>query len=144
MSLKRRWYWPFSRRLATAGERIPTNIPAANEFALRAAMATGGVAVTSLTEIILNIPMTAHCMGGAAIGGNRDHGVCDARGRIFDYRNMYIADGSMLGANLGVNPSLTITALAEHVMSHVPAAAEQQWLATGVDLPVADSTITSS
>jgi cholesterol oxidase len=131
MRLKRRWFWPFSKRLATDGQKIPTFIPAANDFALKAAKATGGVAMTSMTEILLNIPMTAHCMGGAAMGHDRSDGVCDGRNRVFGYRNMYVCDGSVLGANLGVNPSLTITALAEHAMSHVPPAAEQRWDAIG-------------
>jgi cholesterol oxidase len=131
MKLKRRWFWPFSRQLATDGDKIPTFIPAANEFALKAAKATGGIPMTSLTEIMLNIPMTAHCMGGAAMGHNPAEGVCDGRNRVFGYRNMYICDGSMFGSNLGVNPSLTIAALTEHAMSHIPVSAEQKWDAIG-------------
>lgn len=122
MRWRRPWYWPFSKTLVTQGERIPTFIPAANAFAVKAARATGGVAQTTLTEILLNVPMTAHCMGGAAMGRTADEGVCDARNRVFGYRNMYIVDGSMLAANLGVNPSLTITALAERAMALIPAA----------------------
>jgi cholesterol oxidase len=125
MHLARRWYWPFSKRLATCGPKIPAFIPAANEFAIKAAAATGGVAVTSLTEILLNVPMTAHCIGGAVMARSVEEGVCDAQHRVFGYRNMYICDGSILSANLGVNPSLTIVALAEHCMSHIPPAAGQ-------------------
>jgi cholesterol oxidase len=127
MRLKRRWFWPFSRRLATSGARIPTFIPAANEFALRAARVTGGVPMTSVTEILLNVPMTAHCMGGAVMGRDRRQGVIDGRNRVFGYANMFICDGSALSANLGVNPSLTITALTEHAMSHIAVAGEQRW-----------------
>ena len=61
---------------------------------------------------------------GAAMGRSADEGVIDYRNRVFGYQNMYICDGSMLGANLGVNPSLTITALTEHAMSHIPAKQE--------------------
>jgi cholesterol oxidase len=135
MKLRRPWYWPFAQRLSTSGPRIPTFIPAANDFAAKAAQAAGGVAMTSLSEILFNIPMTAHCIGGAAIGASPATGVCDARQRVFGYRNMYICDGSVLAANLGVNPSLTITALAEHAMSHVPSAACQQWDAIGEEAP---------
>ncbi|HVL77478.1 MAG TPA: GMC oxidoreductase [Noviherbaspirillum sp.] len=135
MRLKRRWFWPFSKQLATHGERIPTFIPAANDFAMKAAQATGGVAQTSITEILLNIPMTAHCMGGAAMAASPADGVCDGKNRVFGYHNMYICDGSMLGANLGVNPSLTITALTEHAMSHVPPKSAQRWDATGTEVP---------
>ena len=124
MRLKRPWYWPFARTLTTAGARVPTFIPAANELAMKGAKATGGVAATSIVEILFNVPMTAHCMGGAAMAKSGEEGVCDGRGRVFGYLNMYVCDGSMIGANLGVNPSLTITALAEHAMSHVPAAGE--------------------
>jgi cholesterol oxidase len=127
MRLKRRWYWPFSQHLSSAGDRIPTFIPAANDFAMRAARATGGVPMTLLTEILLNVPMTAHCMGGAVMARDCRHGVIDARSRVFGYTNMYICDGSTLSANLGVNPSLSIAALTEHAMSHVPRATEQRW-----------------
>jgi cholesterol oxidase len=122
LRLARRWYWPFSKRLASYGPKIPAFIPAANDFALKAAAATGGVALTSLFEILLNVPLTAHCMGGAVMARSAQEGVCDAQHRVFGYRNMYICDGSILGANLGVNPSLTIAALAEHCMSHIPPA----------------------
>ncbi|GAC1454452.1 MAG: GMC family oxidoreductase [Steroidobacteraceae bacterium] len=127
MCLKRRWFWPFARRLATSGGHIPTFIPAANAFAMRAARATGGVPMTLVTEILLNVPMTAHCMGGAVMGRDRRQGVIDGRNRVFGYANMFICDGSALSANLGVNPSLSITALTEHAMSHIPRADEQRW-----------------
>jgi cholesterol oxidase len=123
MRLGRRWFWPFRRRLVTEGPRIPTFIPAANAFAMKAAEATGGVPMTSLSEIFLDIPMTAHCLGGAVMGQDASAGVCDSRGRVHGYQNLYVCDGSVVSANLGVNPSLTIAAIAEHVMSHVPAAA---------------------
>jgi len=127
MLLKRAWYWPFMKRLVTRGKAIPTFIPQANDFAIKVAEATGGVPMTSITEILFDIPMTAHCMGGAAMARDRNDGVCDGRNRVFGYSNMYICDGSVLGANLGVNPSLTITAIAEHAMSAIPTAAEQSW-----------------
>ena len=62
-------------------------------------------------------------MGGCAMAETVEHGVMDARNRVFGYQHMLICDGSMLSANLGVNPSLTITALTEHAMSHIPAKA---------------------
>ena len=61
------------------------------------------------------------------MGRGPEEGVCDGAGRVFGYRNLYICDGSVIAANLGVNPALTITALAEHAMSHVPAASEERW-----------------
>jgi cholesterol oxidase len=75
-------------------------------------------------EAWANIPTTAHILGGAAIGRDATTGVVDAAGRLFGYRNFLVCDGSIVPANPGVNPSLTITALAEHAMSQVPAAAQ--------------------
>lgn len=120
MRLVRRWYAPWRRRLATEGTRVPTFIPEANAFAETAARLTGGVAGTSLTEILFDVPMTAHCMGGVPMGRDPASGACDSSGRLFGYRNLLVCDGSVLSSNLGVNPSLTITALAEHVMARVP------------------------
>ena len=77
-----------------------------------------------LPEILFNVPGTAHCIGGCVIADNSAHGVIDSRHRVFNYKNMYICDGSVIAANLGVNPSLTITALAERAMSFIPPAAE--------------------
>jgi cholesterol oxidase len=71
-------------------------------------------------EAWANIPTTAHILGGAVIGGDPGSGVVDAAGRLFGYRNFLVCDGSIMPANPGVNPSLTITALAEHAMSQVP------------------------
>jgi cholesterol oxidase len=119
--LRRRWYWPFKRLLTSDGERIPTNIPAANTFALKAAEKFGGVAITSSTEILFGMPMTAHCIGGCVMGEDASTGVIDAKHRVFGYDNLYVIDGAAVGANLGVNPSLTITALAERAMSFIPA-----------------------
>ena len=72
------------------------------------------------TEALLNIPTTAHILGGAVIGRDADTGVVDRLGRAFGYRNLIICDGSIVPANPGVNPSLTITALAEYIMAAVP------------------------
>jgi cholesterol oxidase len=101
---------------------IPTYIPVANQFAAWLAARTGGVAQTALMEAIANIPTTAHVLGGAVIGADPSTGVVDAHQRVYGYENLLVCDGSVLPANVGVNPSLTITAMAEHAMSHVPAA----------------------
>ncbi len=124
MRWKRRWYWPFSKYLSSEGDRIPTFIPEANAFAAKAASSTGGFALSSLSEIAFNVPTTAHCMGGCAMSDSPHSGVIDAQNRVFNYQNLYVIDGSMLTANLGVNPSLTITALAERAMSFIPEKAQ--------------------
>lgn len=121
MRWQRPWYFPFIKKLTTHGDRIPTFIPEANAFTEKAAQATGGVGLSSISEIAFNVPMTAHCMGGCAMADTPERGVIDKQNRVFNYKNLYVVDGSMLSANLGVNPSLTITALAERAMSFIPA-----------------------
>ncbi|WP_037496586.1 FAD-dependent oxidoreductase [Solirubrobacter soli] len=100
----------------------PTFIPVANEFTAWLAKRTGGIAQSSIMEAAANIPSTAHILGGAVIGADPSKGVVDARMRVFGYENLLVCDGAAIPANVGVNPSLTITALAEHAMSHVPSA----------------------
>jgi cholesterol oxidase len=104
----------------------PTFIPVANHFAAWLERRTGGVAQSSIMEAVLNIPSTAHILGGAVIGADPSRGVVDARQRVFGYENLLVCDGSAIPANVGVNPSLTITALAEHALSHVPGGASAQ------------------
>jgi cholesterol oxidase len=127
MRWERPWFWPFTRMLVSRGDKVQTYIPKANEFARKFAQIAGGTAMSMLPEILFDIPGTAHCIGGCVIAGSRDRGVVDDHHRVFGYRNMYICDGSVLAANLGVNPSLTITALAERAMSFVPSAAKTDW-----------------
>jgi cholesterol oxidase len=98
----------------------PTYIPAAEKAAKWFAKRTGGIAQSGLTESSLNIPTTAHILGGAVIGATPEEGVVDARHRAFGYENLLITDGSAMPANPGVNPSLTITAMAERAMTFVP------------------------
>jgi cholesterol oxidase len=98
----------------------PTFIPVANQAAEWFAKRTGGVAQSSVTEALLNVPTTAHILGGAVIGADASQGVVDSQQRVFGYENLLVCDGSVIPANVGVNPSLTITALAEHAMSRVP------------------------
>ena len=105
---------------------MPPNVAAArsaNAFAQAAAQKFGGIPITSSSEILFDMPMTAHCIGGCVMGTSRETGVIDARHRVFGYRGLYVVDGSAVGANLGVNPSLTITALAERAMTFIPAKA---------------------
>jgi len=127
MRWQRPWFWPFRKFLVSRGDKVPTYIPKANEFAQRYAQLTGGFPMSMLPEILFDVPGTAHCIGGCVIADSSTHGVVDSHHRVFHYKNMYICDGSVVAANLGVNPSLTITALAERAMSFIPAAAETEW-----------------
>jgi cholesterol oxidase len=111
------------------GEPNPTWIPSGHRALQRLAVRLGertGVPATpggSLGEV-LNVPMTAHFLGGAVIGATRDAGVLDPYQRVWGYPGLHVVDGSAVSANLGVNPSLTITAQAERAMSLWPAAGE--------------------
>ena len=78
-----------------------------------------------LTETLLGIPTTAHILGGACMGDSPATGVIDHRHRVFGYEGLYVIDGSAVSANPGVNPSLTITSLAERAMTFIPAKAKQ-------------------
>ena len=100
----------------------PTFIPIANKAAEWFAERTGGIAQSSFTEAMFNIPSTAHILGGAVIASDPSQGVVDANQHVFGYENLLVCDGAAVPANVGVNPSLTITALAEHAMSQIPAA----------------------
>jgi cholesterol oxidase len=120
MRLRRRWWWPFHKVLVSEGPPVPAYIPQANAFAERAAALVGGAAMSMTTEILFDAPGTAHILGGCAMGATAKCGVVDSQNRVFGYQNLYICDGSVLPANLGVNPSLTICAVTERAMSFIP------------------------
>jgi len=122
---RRRWFGGIGLRTEQdAAKPNPTFIPVANEAADWLARHTGGIAQSGLLEAAANIPTTAHILGGAVIGRDAAGGVVDRHNRVFGYRNLLVCDGAAMPANPGVNPSLTITAIAEHAMSHIPAAGE--------------------
>jgi cholesterol oxidase len=104
----------------------PTFIPVANEAAEWLAERTGGIAQSSFSEALFNVPNTAHILGGAVIGHSPEDGVVDSHQRVFGYENLLVCDGSAVPANVGVNPSLTITALAEHAMAEIPPKGEAE------------------
>ncbi len=137
MRLGRVWFWPFKKTLVSRGQRIPTYIPQANEFAMKAAKLAGGTPMSMVTEILFDIPCTAHILGGCPMAASPEQGVVDGRHRVFGYKNMYVCDGSVVAANLGVNPSLTICALTERAMSFIPTAAKTEW--NDVAEPVLDA-----
>ncbi len=121
---KRRLAWPFQRsttsRLEPGSEPTPATIPIGNEVTRRVANKIGGIPRSSINEVVLNAPVTGHIMGGCIMGQSREEGVIDLENRVFGYHNLRVCDGSMLTENLGVNPSLTITALSERAMSFIP------------------------
>ncbi|HEX6228028.1 MAG TPA: GMC family oxidoreductase [Solirubrobacterales bacterium] len=95
---------------------LPEAVKATEWFAKR----IRGIPQSALTESIQNVPTTAHILGGAVIGADPESGVVDAGNRVFGYENLLVTDGASIPANPGVNPSLTITAKAEHAMSLIP------------------------
>ncbi len=127
MELGRLWFRPFRKTLVSRGRRIPTYIPQANDFASKAAKLIGGTPMSMITEILFDIPTTAHILGGCPMAASPAEGVVDHRHRVFGYKNLYVCDGSVVAANLGVNPSLTICALTERAMSYIEPAAKTEW-----------------
>lgn len=101
------------------GEPNPTWIPAGNQVTRRIAEKIDGVAGGTWGELF-NIPLTAHFLGGAAIGDSSQTGVIDPYQRVYGYPTLYVADGAAISANLGVNPSLSITAQAERAAALWP------------------------
>lgn len=97
-----------------------SSIPEASELARGFAEVADGFPQSLIMETLLNIPTTAHVLGGCCMGAHPGEGVIDTRHRVFGYPGLYVVDGSAVSANLGVNPALTITALAERAMSWIP------------------------
>jgi cholesterol oxidase len=95
-------------------------IPDAKKYAEQYSKIVNGKPVTLITETLFGMPTTAHILGGAVMGKDVGEGVIDKDNHVFGYENLYICDGSMISANPGVNPSLTIMALTERAMSKIP------------------------
>jgi cholesterol oxidase len=101
----------------------PAWLPVAHDAAKHLADVIDGTPMGNVGEA-LNKPFTAHFVGGAVIGASADTGVVDAYHRVFGYSGLHIVDGSTIAGNLGVNPSLTITAQAERALSMWPNAGD--------------------
>ena len=121
---KRRWWWPFDHTLASQREdnreKVPVYIPQAQKVTKALAKKIGGIPQSPINEVLLNKGITAHILGGCPMGPSPEQGVIDGKHRVYGYKGMFVVDGSMIPANLGVNPGLTITAMAEHAMSYIP------------------------
>jgi cholesterol oxidase len=101
------------------GYTINAQVEGSHEITRKFAVKTNGVPLGSIGENILGLPTTAHILGGAPIGKDASEGVVDENFQVHNYEGLYIVDGSIMPANPGVNPSLTITALAEYAMSKI-------------------------
>jgi cholesterol oxidase len=118
----------FGRRLTTRpghGDPNPTWIPVANEAARHTAERIGGEPMGSIFEATLNVPTTAHIIGGCPIGATAEEGVVDPYHRVHGHPGLHVCDGSVITANLGVNPSLTITAMTERATALWPNRGEE-------------------
>lgn len=127
--LKLRWkkprFWGFGGGLRSErsdAKGVPVYFPIAHRIARRMAEKIDGQPQSCNLEIALNVPTTAHILGGCPMGTSAANGVIDDACRVFGYQGLYVVDGSAIPANLGVNPSLTIAALAEHAIAQIPAA----------------------
>ena len=105
---------------SSTAQQIPSHIPIGEKAAQTIVENTGGSTLTTYMDSILGIPTTVHILGGACIGKDTGSGVIDEIFEVFNYPGMYVVDGSVVPSNRGVNPSLTITALAEYAMSRFP------------------------
>lgn len=123
MRSKRSILNPFRRKMVSTlegGEKPTASIPEATALAQEIAKLSGGFPGSLITEVVTNTPTTAHILGGCCMGSDATSGVIDHRHRVFGYDGLYVVDGSAISANPGVNPSLTILALAERAMSFIP------------------------
>lgn len=102
------------------GESPSAFIPDAHDLAKKHAQLTDAKNVVVLSETLTGIPSTAHILGGCVMGKDLHEGVINAQNEVFGYPNLLVCDGSMISANPGVNPSLTITAISERAMSKIP------------------------
>jgi cholesterol oxidase len=113
----------FRRGLVTEAEiqnMAPAYIPVANEVTRAVAKHVRGIPLNGIPDLTMGLATTAHLIGGASMGRTPADGVINDRHEIFGYPGLYVIDGAAIPANLGVNPSLTITAMAERAMSFIP------------------------
>ncbi len=113
---------------------IPTTIEIGHRVAREFAARTNGIASGSVNEGLFGIPMTAHILGGCPIGVDVQDGVVGPTLEVHGYPGLFVVDGSIMPGNPGVNPSLTITALAEYAMSLVPA--KERTIAAPIEVPI--------
>jgi cholesterol oxidase len=104
----------------SSGKKPSPNIPESVELTKKYASIVNGKATSFALETFAGIPSTAHILGGAVMGKDSSTGVIDTDNRVFGYQNIWVVDGSMISANPGVNPSLSITAIAERAMDQIP------------------------
>ena len=123
MRLGRSWLTLFKRGLVTQSAEenpVPTRIEIGHKITQEFTHRIHGYAAGSIVEVLFDTPVTAHILGGVSFGLDDQEGVIGLDCQVHHYPGLYVVDGSIVPANPGVNPSLTITALAEYAMSHIP------------------------
>jgi cholesterol oxidase len=123
MRLGRDVYTPLRKNLVTHPDEdcaIPGTNPLGHQVARRFAGHVNGINQVTINEALLNVSLTAHILGGVPISLNDQDGVVGLDFQVHNYPGLYVVDGSIMPANPGVNPSLTITALAEYAMGLIP------------------------
>lgn len=108
------------KTVTEGGEKPNAFIPEALTLGKRFGKMVKAIPYANFTDVLLGSPTTAHILGGAVMGEDRSNGVIDKECNVFGYKNMMVCDGSMISANPGVNPSLSITAISEYAMSKIP------------------------
>ncbi len=121
------WGWSLASTQPAGGEHAPTHLPQADAAGRAMAQVSGGTAYGTFMDSLAGVGATAHILGGAVVGADPKTAVLDTDHRVFGYRGLRVLDGSAVPSNIGVNPSLTITAMAERAM--------QRWLAADRDAP---------
>ena len=104
----------------SGNRKVPAFIPVGQEVMERYTRKSGGIPQNILLEVFFDRPTTAHILGGCPMSESAEGGVVDNTMKVHGYPDFYITDGSVIQGNIGVNPSLTITAQAEYCMSHIP------------------------
>ncbi len=122
----------FKKKLASlaTGHKIPSYLPIAQEAVQKLATHIKGEPQNVIFEVLLGTPASAHILGGCCMGDNAQSGVINKNHEVFGYPGLYVCDGSVIPCNLGVNPSLTITALTERFTQQFPkqeTLTEQEW-----------------
>lgn len=114
---QRPWGWTLGSARADDGVPVPAHLPQADAAAAALAEVSGGIAFGTYLDSVAGIGATAHILGGAVVAPDPNSGVIDTDHRVFGYARMRVMDGAAVPANIGVNPSLTITAMAERAMA---------------------------
>lgn len=124
LQFRRNWWWPFAPKMvseSSPGHEAPSYLPVANRLTREYAAASGGTPMNLIMESIGGLSSTAHILCGCPMGNSAQEGVIDPRHEVHGHPGLFVVDGASIPGNIGVNPSLTITAMAERFAALQPA-----------------------